>query len=199
MFFRNAPEDGILIQPFEDCRKFCFSPFHLCSFLLERRNLPLGFLALLYTDVLGEAKLVLPCEVGDPANIVQQHRRQFHLADIVSRANLFALFLIGGAHEIVFDRIHCVRPVEHHRPAAVGTVHQTGEHILLRKVGSAPFVLTDVLHDFPGLLVHQRLVGVLKAKLLRQRPFDSSLVFVGDRRGTQIDCVPEVGFIFQNA
>ena len=162
LLVRDATENGIFIQPFENCRQFRFSPFHLCSFLLECRNLPLGLLALLYADILGEAKLVLPCEVGDPANIVQQHRRHLYLSDIMSRANFLALFLVGGAHEVVLDRIHRVRPVEHHRSAAVGTVHQTGEHILLCKLGPAPFVLSDVLHDLPGLLVHQRLVGVLE-------------------------------------
>lgn len=94
LLVRDASEDGILIQPFEDRRQFCFSALHLRRFLLECRNLSLGFLSLLYTDVLGEAQLVLPCEVGDPADVIQEHRCQLYLSDIVSRTYFLALFLV---------------------------------------------------------------------------------------------------------
>ena len=56
-----------------------------------------------------------------------------------------------------------------HGAAAVQAVDQPREDILLGHVGSAPFVLTDILYDLPGLLRNERLVRILKAELLQTR------------------------------
>ena len=88
-----------------------------------------------------------------------------------------------------------MRPVEYHCFSAVNTANQTGEHILFRHVCPAPFVLSDVLYDVPGFLIHQRLMGIFKAKLLGGGTLDPLLIFVGYCGGLQTDGMPQVDLI----
>ena len=102
----------------------------------------------------------------DAADVIQKDGIEFLLPNVVAGADVLAFLLVGGTHEIVLHRIHGVRPVQHHRAAAVHTVDQSREDILFCHVRSAPFVLSDVLHDLPGLLRNQCFMGVLEAELL---------------------------------
>ena len=76
---------------------------------------------------------------------------------------------------------------------------QSREDILLGHVGSAPFVLADILYDLPCLLRNKRLMRILKAELLRLRTLNAFFVLEGQGGGFQVDGVAQISLILQNA
>ena len=157
------------------------------------------FLALLLADMLCKPQFVLTGEVRDTADVIQQDSIEFLFPDVMSGAHIFAFLFVGGAHEVVFYRIHGVRPIQYHGASTVQAVDQSREDILLGHVGSAPFMLADILYDLPSLLRNERFVRIFKAELLRFWTLNALLVLEGQGGGLQVDGVAQVGLILQNA
>lgn len=199
LLVRDASKYTVLVEPFEQLRQLGLALLHGVDLLLEHSDLLLCLLALLLADMLRKPQLILTSEVRDTAYVIQQDSIEFLFPDVMSGADVFAFLLVGGAHKVVFHRIHGVRPVQYHGASTVQAVDQSRKDILLSHIGSAPFVLADILYDLPGLLCNQCLVRILKAELLSLRTLNALLVFEGQGGGFQVDGVTQVSLILQNA
>ena len=85
-----------------------------------------------------------------PPQVIQHDGFQGNLRDMVSRAGILATFAVGGAAEVVLLRLHFACAAQHHVPAAVSAVDQSGEqsrrvHVL----GRTALVFTNALYRVP--------------------------------------------------
>ena len=86
---------------------------------------------------------------------------QHYTADGVRLAQ-GTVFPIGGADVILLFRLEVVGPAKVHLAAAIGAVHQPGEHTHVPHFGRVASGLPDVLHDQEHTFLNNRLLGVLE-------------------------------------
>ena len=72
------------------------------------------------------------------------------------------VFSIGGANVILLFRLEVVGPAKVHLAAAIGAVHQPGEHTHVPHFGRAASGLPDVLHDQEHAFLDDRFLGILE-------------------------------------
>lgn len=199
LLVRDASKYTVLVEPFEKLLQLGLALLHVVDLLLEHSDLLLCLLALLFSDMLRKKQLILTSKVRDMAYVIQQVSIEFLFPDVMRGADVFAFLLVVEAHKVVFHRIHGVRPVQYHGASAVQAVDQSRKDILLSHIGSAPFVLADILYDLPGLLCNQCLWCILKAELLSIRTLNALLILEGQGGGLQIDGAAQISLILQNA
>ena len=83
LFIAHPPQDIVLIEPLEQRGQFIVSPMHGIQVLLQTVDLPAQFYGVPLVDILGELPLLHPCEVGDPAQVIQHNGFQIRLPDLM--------------------------------------------------------------------------------------------------------------------
>ena len=83
MFIGHPPQNIVLVETLEQRTQLIVSPMHGIQFLLQTVDLSAQFCGVPLVDVLGELPLLHPCEVRDPAQVVQHDGFQVRLPDLV--------------------------------------------------------------------------------------------------------------------
>ena len=72
------------------------------------------------------------------------------------------VFSIGGANVILLFQLEVVSPAKIHLAAAIGAVHQPGEHTHVPHLGRAAASLPDILNNQEHAFLNDRLLGILE-------------------------------------
>ena len=132
-------------------------------------------------------------EVRHPPQVIQYDSIQVGFRDMVSRAGILASLAVGGAAEVVLFQLHLTRAAQHHVPATVGAVDQSGEQSRrIHVLGRTAFVFPNALYRVPRLLVNDGLMGVLHQHLFLRRTVEYLLVLVGQGTALHIQRVTKV-------
>lgn len=153
MLVCHAPENIVLIEPFEQLGQICASLFHCVQFTEDTVHLLPQFCAVFLIDVRRELSLLHPGEVCDPPQVIQHDLREITFPDVVRAAGSFSFLAVGIALEIVLQLFHGRGTMQHHWLSAICTEYQTGEEIWFVHLFCGPlFMLAHLLHDLPLLL-----------------------------------------------
>ncbi|MPN61874.1 hypothetical protein SDC9_209619 [bioreactor metagenome] len=127
MLIGHSPQYIILIEPFEQCRELGVSTLGRIQLSLQSGNLPAKLHGVFAVDILCKEGFFLSGKMGHSAQVIKDNMNQVLLTNVVRGANIFTFFLIGVAHKIIFDGIHCMCPMQHKRLTAVDAKHQSRE------------------------------------------------------------------------
>ena len=109
------------------------------------------------------------------------------------------VFSIGGADIIFLLWLEVVGPAKVHLAAAIGAVHQPGEHTHVPHLGRAASGLPDVLHDQEHAFLDDRFLGILENHPLGRVIPDLFLALERWLAGLEIDRMAQVLNTLQNA
>ena len=187
----------VLIGLDEQPLQFC-NPLLIALQLLE---MDLNLLAALQPHLLAhdghEVVLMVQDMIRYHLDVVQHQTLQNRLSDVVCAALLLVLPVEGTIEESIL-RLVVVGGTVIHLCAAVGAIHQTGEHAGSSAAGHAVALLADLLHLFKHIVLDDALMGVREHGLIFQRV--SPLFFVPDGIGEGLEIHRAAGVLpaFQN-
>ena len=179
-------------------------PLQFCNPLLIALQLlamDLNLLAALQPHLLvhdgHEVVLMVQDMIRYHLDVVQHQTLQNRLSDVVCAALLLVLPVEGTIEESIL-RLVVVGGTVIHLCAAVGAIHQTGEHAGSSAAGHAVALLADLLHLFKHIVLDDALMGVREHGLIFQRV--SPLFFVPDGIGEGLEIHRAAGVLpaFQN-
>ena len=179
-------------------------PLQFCNPLLIALQLlamDLNLLAALQPHLLAhdghEVVLMVQDMIRYHLDVVQHQTLQNRLSDVVCAALLLVLPVEGTIEESIL-RLVVVGGTVIHLCAAVGAIHQTGEHAGSSAAGHAVALLADLLHLFKHIVLNDALMGVREHGLIFQRV--SPLFFVPDGIGEGLEIHRAAGVLpaFQN-
>ena len=179
-------------------------PLQFCNPLLIALQLlamDLNLLAALQPHLLAhdghEVVLMVQDMIRYHLDVVQHQTLQNRLSDVVCAALLLVLPVEGTIEESIL-RLVVVGGTVIHLCAAVGVIHQTGEHAGSSAAGHAVALLADLLHLFKHIVLDDALMGVREHGLIFQRV--SPLFFVPDGIGEGLEIHRAAGVLpaFQN-
>ena len=179
-------------------------PLQFCNPLLIALQLlamDLNLLAALQPHLLAhdghEVVLMVQDMIRYHLDVVQHQTLQNRLSDVVCAALLLVLPVEGTIEESIL-RLVVVGGTVIHLCAAVGAIHQTGEHAGSSAAGHAVALLADLLHLFKHIVLDDALMGVREHGLIFQR--FSPLFFVPDGIGEGLEIHRAAGVLpaFQN-
>ena len=179
-------------------------PLQFCNPLLIALQLlamDLNLLAALQPHLLAhdghEVVLMVQDMIRYHLDVVQHQTLQNRLSDVVCAALLLVLPVEGTIEESIL-RLVVVGGTVIHLCAAVGAIHQTGEHAGSSAAGHAVALLADLLHLFKHIVLDDALMGVREHGLIFQRV--SPLFFVPDGIGEGLEIHRAAGVLpaFQN-
>jgi len=195
----HAPENIVLIEPFEQLGQLCAPLFHCVQFTEDTVHLLPQFRAVFLVDMRRELSLLHSGKMRDPTEIIQNDLREITFPDVVRAAGSFSFLAVGIALEIVLQLFHGRGTMQHHWLSAICTEYQSGKdvrfiHVLCR----ALFVLPHLLHDLPLLLRYERLVRIFYQTLFAFRPVDPRFILVGDGRPPQSNRMAQIHDVFED-
>ena len=109
----------------------------------------------------------------------------------------FPILFVGTAGEVVVVGGHCMRPVEHHCFATIGTNYQSGILVLLIHLRSAALVFPHLLHNIPNLFGNDGRMRIFKHETFLTRMFNFALVLIGPGAEPVVHSVAKIDLIFQ--
>ena len=130
-----------------------------------------------------------------PTQIFQHDLIEDAFSDIMGCAG-FTILFVSTAGEVVVVGGHCMRPVEHHCFATIGTNYQSGILVLLIHLRSAALVFPHPLHNIPDLFGNDGRMRIFKHKAFLTRMFNFALVLIGSGAEPVVHSVAEIDLIF---
>ena len=109
----------------------------------------------------------------------------------------FTILFVSTAGEVVVVGGHCMRPVEGHRLATVGTNNKPGILVLLIHLCGSAFVLSYPLHDIPNLLGNDGRMRIFKHEAFFPWVLNFTFVLIGSGAEPVVHSVAKIDLIFQ--
>ena len=83
LFIAHPSQNIVFVETLEQRGQLIVSPMHGIQFPLQAVNFPAQFCGVPLVDVLGKLPLLHPCEVRDPAQVIQHNGFQVRLTDLM--------------------------------------------------------------------------------------------------------------------
>ena len=141
-------------------------------------DLFLEFRGLFAVQVLSKFLWMLPGFRRHPAQIFQHDLIEDALSDVMCGAG-FAILFVSTAGEVVVVGGHCMRPVEGHRLATVGTNNKPGILVLLIHLRPAALAFPYPLHNIPNFFRNNGRMGIFKHQTFLTGMFNFAFILLG--------------------
>ena len=112
-----------------------------------------------------------------PAQILQHDLIENAFPDVMGCAG-FAILFVSTADEVVVVGGHCMRPLEHHCFATIGTNYQSGILVLLIHLCGAAFVFPYPLYNIPNLFCDDGRMRIFKHEAFFPWVFNFAFVLI---------------------
>ena len=196
LFCRDAPKYAVFIELLENCIQLGFAFLHGGFFFLQSADLLLELCGLFAVQIFGKFLWMRSGFRRHPAQILQHDLIEDTLPDVMGCAG-FAILFVSTAGEVVVVGGHCMRPVEHHCFATIGTNYQSGILVLLIHLCGAAFVFPYPLYNIPDLFANDGRMRIFKYETFLARMLYFALVLIGFGAETVVHSVAKIELISQ--
>ena len=196
LFCRDAPQYAVFIELLENRIQLGFALLHGGFLLFQSADLFLELCGLFAVQIFGKFLRMLSGFRRHPAQILQHDLIENALSDVMCGAG-FTILFVSTAGEVVVVGGHCMRPVEHHCFATIGTNYQSGILVLLIHLRSAALILPYPLHNIPNLFGNDGRMRIFKHETFFSWVLHLALVLIGPSAEPVVHSVAKIDLIFQ--